>query len=129
MFEKLFWLCQSSEYTWSSCMFYGLLKRPGVPNMPEFWIWYGFICKGYTESRIWLRMAQYSMYDWLHLNSAWICFSISYCPWMSLNMTEYWWMSLNALENLWINWFDSVRVLNLPHHLRYLKMFWICFRH
>ena len=39
--NKLFWLCQDSEYTWSFCMFDRLLKIPRVLNVPGFWIWHG----------------------------------------------------------------------------------------
>ena len=33
---KLFWLCQGSEYAWSSFMFDRLLKMPRVLNVPGF---------------------------------------------------------------------------------------------
>ena len=33
---KLFWLCQGSEYAWSSFMFDRLLKMPWVLNVPGF---------------------------------------------------------------------------------------------
>ena len=57
--NKLFWLCQDSEYTWSSYLFNKLLKIPRFLNMPEFWIWHGCICQCYTEFWICLNMAQY----------------------------------------------------------------------
>ena len=55
--NKLFWLCQDSEYAWSSCMFDRLLKMPWVLNKLGFWIWHGCICKGYAEFRICLIIA------------------------------------------------------------------------
>ena len=55
--NKLFWLCQGSEYAWSSFMFNRLLKMPWVLNMSGLWIWHDCICKGYTESWICLNMA------------------------------------------------------------------------
>ena len=36
--NKLFWLCQGSEYAWSSYMLDRLLKMPWVLNKPVFWI-------------------------------------------------------------------------------------------
>ena len=36
--NKLFWLCQGSEYAWSSYMLDRLLKIPWVLNKPVFWI-------------------------------------------------------------------------------------------
>ena len=46
--NKLFWLCQGSEYAWSSYIFDRLLKMPPVLNKPGFWIWHSCICKGYA---------------------------------------------------------------------------------
>ena len=37
-FNKLFWLCHSSEYAWSCYMFDWLLKMSQVLNVPGFWI-------------------------------------------------------------------------------------------
>ena len=47
--DRLFWLCQCSEYAWSSYMFDRLLKMPLIGNVPGFWVWHGCICKGYIE--------------------------------------------------------------------------------
>ena len=58
--NKLFWLCQDSEYTWSSYMFDRLFKMSQIINVPEFWVWHGCICKGYTEFRRCLKMVQYA---------------------------------------------------------------------
>ena len=38
-------------------------------------------------------------------------------------------MSLNIPENVWINCCNYAWVLNMPHHFRYLTVFWICCRH
>ena len=59
--NKLFWLCQSSEYAWSCYIFYMLLKMPRVLNKPGFWIWHGCICKGYAEFWICLIIASYAI--------------------------------------------------------------------
>ena len=43
-FNKLFWLCQGSEYAWSSYMFNRLgLKMPRLLNKPGLWIRHGCI--------------------------------------------------------------------------------------
>ena len=47
--NKLFWLCQGSEYAWLSYMLDRLLKMPPILNKPGFWIWHGCVCKGYAE--------------------------------------------------------------------------------
>ena len=54
--NKMFWFCQGSKHAWLSYMFDKLLKMP----QPEFWIWHGCICKGYTEFQICLIMAPYT---------------------------------------------------------------------
>ena len=58
--NKLFWLCQDSEYTWSSYMFDRLFKISQIINVPEFWVWHGCICKGYTKFWRCLKMVQYA---------------------------------------------------------------------
>ena len=58
--NKLFWLCQSSKYTFSSYMFGRCLKMPPVLNKSGFWIWHGCICKGYAEFLICLIMTSYA---------------------------------------------------------------------
>ena len=65
------------------------------------------------------RVLNLSEYGSICLNNAWIC----------MNMAEYCWMSLIMPANAWINCFDYDRVLNIPHYLRYLIIFWICLRH
>ena len=103
--NKLCWLCLSSEYTLSPCMFGKLLKMHRVLNKPWLWIWHGCICKGYAEFRICLIMAP--------------CISImpEYAL-MFLNMPEYDWilMSLNMSEHSWLNCSDYARVLNMPRY-------------
>ena len=59
-FNKLFWLCHSSEYAWSCYMFDWLLKMPQVLNVPGFWIWDCCVCKSHTWFWICLNMAQYA---------------------------------------------------------------------
>ena len=92
--NKLFWLCQGSEYVWSSYMFDRLLKMNWVLNKPGFWIWHDCICKGYPEFRICLIMASYAS---IMPEYVWICLN-------PLNMPGhgYFWMSLNMPECLWI---------------------------
>ena len=95
-FNKLFWLCQGSEYAWSSYMIIDrLLKMPLVLNKPGFWIWHGRICKGYTEFRMCLIMAPYALitpeYASVCLNVpqyAWTWLNIAKCPWICLKMLE-----------------------------------------
>ena len=77
--NKLFWLCQSSEYACSSYMFGRLLKMPPVLNKPGFWIWYACICKGYAEFRIHLIMAPYAS---ITPEYAWTWLNIPECSWM-----------------------------------------------
>ena len=87
---KLFWICQGSEYAWSSCMFDWLLKMFLVLNMPGFWIWHDCICKGYMEFRI-------------------LCLNIAQCVTIMpeyvsicLNVPQYIWTWLNIAECSWI---------------------------
>ena len=89
--NKLFWLCQGSEYAWSSYMFDWLLKMPPVLCKLGFWIWHGCTCKRYAEF-------QMSDYGSIHLNNSWICLNMPYCPSICLNMTDYCWMSLKMPE-------------------------------
>ena len=120
--NKLFWLCQGSEYTWSSYIFDRLLKMPWTLNVPGLWIWHRYIWKGYTEFWIWLNMTQYAS---IMPGYVTICLNVPQYAW-----DENSWMSvLNIPENGWINYSDYTRVLNMPHHLRYLTGFWICRRH
>ena len=113
--NKLFWLCQGSEYAWSSYMFDRLLKMPRVLNVTGFWILHNYICKSYTV----LNMSEYGL---ICLNNAWIY----------LNAPQYVWSwqhCLNVPEYAWINCFGYVRILSMAHHLRYLTDFWVCLRH
>ena len=60
-FNKLFWICQGSEYAWSSFMFDRLLKMPRILNKQGFWIWKRCICKGYAIFQYawtWLNIAE-----------------------------------------------------------------------
>ena len=95
--NKLFWLCQGSEYARSSYMFDRLLKMPRVLNKPGFCIWHGCISKGYAEFGIWLHTPQLCPnipeFTLLSLNSP-------ENNWIFLNFTEYVWKCLNKL--LWL---------------------------
>ena len=90
--NKLFWLCQGSEYTWSFYMLDRFLKIPQVLNVPEFWIWHGCICKSYREFGICLNKVQYASimpeYASISINvlkyaSTWL--TIAESPWICLN--------------------------------------------
>ena len=101
--NKLFWLCQGSEYTFLSYMIGRLLKIPPVLNKPGFWVWHGCICKGYAEFQIFLIMAPYASitpeYAWICLNFpqyTWTWLNIPECPWMH----EYPGTCLNKLFRL-----------------------------
>ena len=102
--NKLFCLCQGSEYAWSSYMFDRLLKMPQTLNKLGFWIRHSCICKRYAEFRM-------SDYGSIHLNNSWICLIMPYRPSICLNMTDYCWMSLNMPENAWISCSDYAKVL------------------
>ena len=56
--NKLLWLCQASEYVWSSYIFDRLLEMPQVLNMPGFWIWHACKCLSLEYVWIWLNMPQ-----------------------------------------------------------------------
>ena len=58
--NKLFSLCQGSEYAWSSYMFDKLLKMPLVLNEPGFWTWNCCKWKSYADFQICLIMASYA---------------------------------------------------------------------
>ena len=102
--NKLFCLCQGSEYAWSSYMFDRLLKMPQTLNKLGFRIRHSCICKRYVE--FWM-----SDYGSIHLNNPWICLIMPYRPSICLNMTDYCWMSLNMPENAWISCSDYAKVL------------------
>ena len=77
----------------------------------------GSMCKGYTELWICLYKARYATIMPEYALTA-------------LNMPEeHGWILLNVPEYVWINCSDYDRVLNVPHHLRYLAGFWICLNH
>ena len=85
--NKLFWLCQGSEYACSSYIIGRLLKMPPVLNKPGFWIWHGWIWKGYAEFWICLIMTPYTSIMpeyasiYLHVSQyAWIWLNIPECP-------------------------------------------------
>ena len=100
--NKLFWLCQGSEYACSSYMFGRLLKMPPVLDKPGFW--YGTIVYArVTESSEYVCLAPYASvtpeYGSIFLNLpqyAWTWLNIPECPWMY----EYPWICLNKL--LWL---------------------------
>ena len=71
--NKLFWLCQGSEYAWSSYMFERLLKIFWVLNKPGFWMWQRCAFKGYAEFRICMIMAPYAS---IMLKHASICLNV-----------------------------------------------------
>ena len=88
--NKLFWLCQGPEYACSSYMFERLLKMPPVLNKPGFWIWHGFIWKGYAEFIIcliiWLHRPQHALIMFLNMpEHDWILLNVPECPWKCLN--------------------------------------------
>ena len=86
--NKLFWLCQRSEYdyVWSSDMFNMFLKMPRVLNKPGFWIWHDFI----------FRVTQCSEYFWLCL-SPYASLMPKYAS-ICLNVPEYAWTWVNIAE-------------------------------
>ena len=92
-FNKLFWLCQGSEYPWSSYVFDRFLKMSPVLNKPGFRIWHGCICKGYAELRICLIVTPYAS---IMPEYASICLNAPRYAWTLLNV-------LNMSENAWIN--------------------------
>ena len=102
--NKLFWLCQGSEYVWSTYMFGRLLKMNPVLNKPGFWSWHGCICRGWVEFRIYLIMAPNAS---ITPEYAWICLNVPHYALTWLNIPECPWM----YEHPWIG-------LN--------KLFWLC---
>ena len=95
--NKLFWLCQGSEFAWSSYVFDRLLKMPRILNVSEFWIWQFCICKGNTEFWICLNIAQYSSIRPEHVSA---CLYVPQCAWALLsllNVPEYALKCLNKL--------------------------------
>ena len=68
--NKLFWLCQSSKYTFSSYMFGRCLKMPPVLNKSGFW-------RILNMARLYMqglhRVPNLLDYDFICLNNAWIC--------------------------------------------------------
>ena len=97
-----------------------LLKMLQVLNLSGFWIWYCCICKGYLFSS-----AKGCRYGSVCLSNAWILLNVPQyaSPWLILlNVSEYAWIYLR-------NCFDYARVLNVPHHLIYLTVFWKCLRY
>ena len=88
---KLFWLCQGSEFAWSSYMFDRLLKMPRVLNKPGFRIWHGCICKGYAEFQICLIMAPDAPIMPKHDS---ICLNVPHYARARLNIAEYPWLYL-----------------------------------
>ena len=96
--NKLLWLWQGSEYSWSSYMFDRLLKTPPVLNEPGLWIWHSCICKGYAVFRICLIIAPYPSI-------------MPEYPLMFLDIREHDWILLNILDCAW-------KCRN--------KLFWVC---
>ena len=86
--NKLFWLCQGSEYACSSYMFGRFLKIPPVLNKPGFWIW--------------LYMPQYALMSLNTPEHGWILMNVLEC----MNIAEY----------ARINYSDYGRVLNMPRY-------------
>ena len=107
--NKLFWLCQGSEYACSSYMFDRLLKMPPVLKA-GFWIWHGCICKCYAVFWICLIMAQYAS---ITPQYASICFNVPQYTWTWLNILERSWM----YEYPWI-WLNKTALI--------VSGFWIC---
>ena len=75
-FNKLFWLCQGSEYAWSSYMFNRLgLKMPRLLNKPGLWIRHGCI-----------RVRQSSEYV--------LCLTTSDIPSRSASILSFFWVRM-----------------------------------
>ena len=92
---KLFWLCQGSEYAWSSYMLDRLLKMPWILNMPGFWIWHDSICKGYAEFRKCLIMAPNTSTIPKYAS---VCLDVPQYAWKWVNIAEYPWICLKMPE-------------------------------
>ena len=107
--NKLFWLCQGSEYVCSSYMFDRLLKMPPVLNKQGFWIWDDCICKGYAEFRVCLIMTPYAS---LTPEYALMSLNMHKNRWIFLNVPE----CMNIPEYAWINCSHYARVLNMPRY-------------
>ena len=75
--NKLFWLCQGSEYAWSSFMFNRLLKMPWVLNMARLYM------QGLYRV---LNMPEYGL---ICPSNAWICI-------MSPSVSKHGWILLNV---------------------------------
>ena len=125
--KKLFWLCQGSEYVWSFYMFDRLLMMLWVLNLPGFWIWDGFIWKGYTKFWICLNMAQYasimSEYALMSLimpENGWILLDVTKYAWKCLN--KLFWLCQGSQYTLSSQIFD--RALYMPQALN-MPGFWI----
>ena len=68
-----------------SYMYGKLLRIPQDLNVSEFWIWDGYICKGYTELWIRLNLTQYAL-------------TVPKCASICLNVTHYSWTWFNIAE-------------------------------
>ena len=80
----MFWLCQGSEYAWSSYMFYRLLKIPQVLNVPGFLVWHRCICKVYTELNI--VVYYFLIFHWC-----------PFCPVLGEPFLYLWWSLLSRV--------------------------------
>ena len=116
--NKLIWLCQGTEYAWSSYIFDKTLKMSRVVNNPMAWLYMQGLHRALNKSE----------YCSMCLSNTWICLNMHWFPSICLSIVDYCWMSLNMPENVWIKCSDYTRVLNMSHHLRYLTGLWICCR-
>ena len=111
--NKLFWLCLSSECARSSYVWQAFEDASDSKCTKVLKI----ACKGYSVFKMsdkiclahrWHNMPQYAL--------------------ISLSIKDDW-MLLIVAKYAWINCSDYVKVLIMPHHLRYLIGFLICRRH
>ena len=106
--NKMFWLCQSSGYAWSSYTFNRLLKMYQVLNKLRFRIWLKY-------EYVYARVTQSSKYAWLWLHTP-QCLNMHQYALMSFSMPEHRWILFNVPEyawNAWINCFDNTRVFSI----------------
>ena len=120
-FNRLFWLCQHSEYVWSSEMFDWLLKTPWVLNVSEFWVWHGCICKGYTV--FWIYLYNMPEYNVLTISRFSICVIILYI-WQSFKYAsgiKY----PRVLNVLWYSCNNTIIILSNAITLEFLSAWFI----
>ena len=95
--NNLFWLCQGSEYAWSSYMLDKLLKMPPDLSKPGFWICHGCVWKGCAEFKICLIIAPY---DSVMPEYTSICLTVPPYAWTWLKSAEYPWKYLKMSKQI-----------------------------